>query len=98
MGPKAFLVDGNPEHNIQSPYVFKTFNDAIAKAVDGTVEEPMCIYIEPWVYWVDDPYNPEVEYPLPAAKPRHPTATSQCSSSSETDWNSGTLPWAIIAT
>lgn len=34
--------------------------------VDGTVEEPMCIYIEPWVYWVDDPYNPRWNILCPA--------------------------------
>ena len=64
LGPRAFLVDGNPEHGVpNSPYVFQTFNDAVAKAVDGTPSEPMCIYIEPWVYWVNDPDTPDVVYP-----------------------------------
>ena len=58
LGPKAFLVDANS--TVSSPYVFKTFNEAIAKVTDGTVDEPMKVYIAPWVYWVDDPDDGQI--------------------------------------
>ena len=58
LGPHAFYVDANTE--LESPYVFKNFNEAVAKASDGTREDPMRIYIAPWVYWVDDPDDGQV--------------------------------------
>ena len=65
LGPHAFLVDGNPDHQLpDSPYVFKTFNDAVAHLTDGTAEDPMRVYVEPWVYWVNDPFDPEVMNPV----------------------------------
>lgn len=64
LGPHAFLVDGNPEHPaVNSPYVFKSFNEAVEHLTDGTPEDPMRVYIEPWVYWVNDPYEPAVLQP-----------------------------------
>jgi len=63
LGPHSILVDGNPDHSWDSPYVFKSFNEAMEHLTDGTPEDPMCVYIEPWVYWVNDPFNPEVMNP-----------------------------------
>mgnify|MGYP003310811469 FL=1 len=60
LGPHAFLVDGNPAHTSASPYVFKTFNEAVSHLKDGTALEPMRVYISPWVYWIDDPDDGKV--------------------------------------
>lgn len=62
LGPKAFYVDGslNAEDAAKSPYIFNNFNDAMAALTDGTREAPMRVYIAPWVYWVDDPDDPQV--------------------------------------
>ena len=61
LGPHAFLVDANAA--IESPYVFKSFNEAAARLTDGTAAEPMKVYIAPWVYWIDDPDDPQVRVP-----------------------------------
>ena len=68
LGPHAFLVDANSE--LVSPYVFKSFNEAVSKLSDGTADDPMRVYIAPWVYWVDDPddgqirRNPDLSTPI----------------------------------
>ena len=58
LGPHAFLVDANSE--LVSPYVFKSFNEAVSKLSDGTADDPMRVYIAPWVYWVDDPDDGQI--------------------------------------
>ncbi len=65
LGPHAFYVDGSlsAEQAAQSPYVFRTFNEAMAKVSDGTASDPMKVYIAPWVYWVDDPDDPRDRVP-----------------------------------
>ena len=62
LGPHAFYVDGSLSDAAAaaSPYTFKTFNEAIEKATDGTQADPMRIYIAPWVYWVDDPDDGQI--------------------------------------
>ena len=60
LGPHAYYIDGSLTEAPQSPYIFRTFNEAVEKLNDGTPEEPMRLYIAPWVYWVDDPDDPEV--------------------------------------
>ena len=68
LGPHAFLVDANSE--LVSPYVFKSFNEAVSKLSDGTADDPMRVYIAPWVYWVDNPddgqlrRNPDLSTPI----------------------------------
>ena len=51
------LLDGSlTDAEAQSrPFVFNTFQDAVANLSDTTV-----IYIKPWVYWVDNPDTPDV--------------------------------------
>lgn len=65
LGPHAFYVDGSIETPPNSPYIFASFSDAMEHVIDGTPEDPMRVYIAPWVYWVDDPDDPEDRRPLP---------------------------------
>ena len=60
LGPHAFYIDGSLTEAPSSPYIFRTFNEAVEKLTDGTEDDPMCLYIAPWVYWVDDPDDPEI--------------------------------------
>ena len=43
-----------------TPYVYKSFQEAVAHLKDGTPKNPMTIYIRSGVYWIDDPDDPEV--------------------------------------
>ncbi len=65
LGKNAFYLDGSlsSDEVAKSPYVFNNLQDAVAQLTDGTEAEPMVIYIAPWVYWVDDPEDPEVRVP-----------------------------------
>ena len=67
LGPHALYVDGSLQTPPNSPYVFTSFNDAMEHLTDGTPDDPMKVYIAPWVYWVDDPDDPEDRRPLPGA-------------------------------
>ena len=62
LGPHTFYVDGSLSAEVaaESPYIFNDFNEAMAHLTDGSAEEPMRVYIAPWVYWVDDPDDPQV--------------------------------------
>lgn len=62
LGPHSFYVDGalSDAEAAASPYIFNSFNEAAAKFTDGTVSDPMRVYIAPWVYWIDDPDDPEI--------------------------------------
>lgn len=65
LGPKSFYVDGNiksPEDH-QSKYVFNNMQDALARVIPGTEDDPMVIYIAPWVYWIDHPDDPDIRKP-----------------------------------
>ena len=59
---RHLLLDATVPDSIakSAPYIFNTFDEAIAHCEDGTPEQPMVLYIAPSVYWVDDPNNPEV--------------------------------------
>ncbi len=51
------------------PHVYNTFQKAVAALVEGTPEQPMQLYMAPWVYWVDDPDDDYIrgskgEYPF----------------------------------
>lgn len=67
LGPRALYVDGSPDAAgaDASPYVFRSFNEAMAHVQDGTREDPMRVYIAPWVYWVDDPDDGQVRRAAP---------------------------------
>ena len=62
LGPKAFFIDGQLlDSTIKNyPYVFNSINEAAKHLTDGTEVEPMILYIAPYVYWIDDPDDPEV--------------------------------------
>ena len=62
LGPRALYVDGSlsAERAAASPYIFNSFNEAMSRLQDGTREDPMRVYIAPWVYWVDDPDDGQV--------------------------------------
>ena len=59
---RHFLVDATVDEKTaqESPFLFRTFQDAVARLSDGTPEDPMVLYLAPYVYWVDDPDDPEV--------------------------------------
>ncbi len=69
LGPHAFYVDGSlsEEQAAGSPYMFRDFNEAMSKLNDGTPSDPMRVYIAPWVYWVDDPDDPQMRTPAQGA-------------------------------
>ena len=49
------------------PYVYRSFQEAVAHLKDGTSRDPMTVYIRPGVYWIDDPDDSEERmgaYPL----------------------------------
>jgi len=62
LGPLAFFIDGQltGEEAARYPFVFNTVNEAAEHLTDGTEELPMTLYIAPWVYWIDDPDDPEI--------------------------------------
>ncbi|MBQ9660019.1 MAG: hypothetical protein IJV37_01965 [Bacteroidales bacterium] len=71
LGPRALYVDGSltAAQAAASPYVFNSFNEAMAHIQDGTREAPMRVYIAPWVYWVDDPDDGQIRRPVSGSTP-----------------------------
>lgn len=59
LSEKSIYVDGSLSEEVanQYPYVYRTINEALSNEAltDGTEEEPMKVYIAPYVYWIDDP-------------------------------------------
>jgi len=62
LGPKTLFLDGqlSDAEADKFPYVFNTFQKAAAQFADGTEQQPMTLYIAPWVYWIDDPDDPAI--------------------------------------
>lgn len=72
LGEKAFFIDGrlSDEEVKQYPYVFNSLNEAIPHLTEGTSDsDRMTLYIAPYVYWVDDPDDPEVRKPKENREP-----------------------------
>ncbi len=65
LGPKAFYIDGQltDEETKTNSYVFNSVNEAALHLTNGSEADPMMLYIAPWVYWIDDPDDPEVRLP-----------------------------------
>lgn len=65
LGSKAFFIDGqlSNEEAAKYPYVYNSVNKAAEDLTDGTEEVPMVLYIAPYVYWIDDPDDPEIRVP-----------------------------------
>lgn len=62
LGPKAFFIDGSLSDSVADayPYAFNSLREAVEKLTDGTADNPMCVYLAPWVYWADNPDSPAV--------------------------------------
>jgi len=62
LGPRAFFIDGqlSNEEVAKYPYVFNSVNEAAQHLTDGTEASPMVLYLAPYVYWIDDPDDPEI--------------------------------------
>lgn len=65
LGPKVFFVDGqlSDEEVSGYDYVFNSVNEAAQFLTDGSEESPMTLYIAPYVYWLDDPDDPDIRIP-----------------------------------
>ena len=52
-----FLLDATADEQAvrACPYLFNNFRDAMDHLSNGTADNPMVVYIAPYVYWVDDP-------------------------------------------
>ena len=57
-----FLVDANASDQAvkANPFLFRDFREAMGHLTDGTPDDPMVVYIAPYVYWVDDPDDPAI--------------------------------------
>ncbi len=62
---KSFFIDGNlsDEFCAEYPFVFNSIQSAVKEITNGSESEPMTLYIAPWVYWIDDPDDPQVRKP-----------------------------------
>ena len=65
LGAKAFFIDGQLSEDEAAKYdfVYNSINEASKHLTNGTEEDPMVLYIAPWVYWIDDPDDPEIRLP-----------------------------------
>lgn len=65
LGPQAFFIDGQLSNKEVSKYkyVFNSINEASKHLTNGTEKSPMVLYIAPWVYWIDNPDDPEIRVP-----------------------------------
>lgn len=65
LGPKTFFIDGqlSNEEVSRYKYVYNSINEASKHLTNGTETSPMVLYIAPWVYWVDNPDDPEIRIP-----------------------------------
>lgn len=54
---RSILIDGSlsAEEAARHDHLYRTFQEAAEHFVAGTEEEPMRVYLAPWVYWIDDP-------------------------------------------
>ncbi len=65
LGPKAFFIDGQlSDRDVANyKYVFNSVNEASKYITDGSEESTMTLYIAPYVYWIDNPDDPEIRLP-----------------------------------
>ena len=65
LGPKAFFIDGqlSDQEVKKYSYVYNSVNEAAKHLTDGTEDSPMVLYLAPWVYWIDNPDDPEIRQP-----------------------------------
>lgn len=67
----SIYLDGSLSDEVVAslPHVYNSFQKAAENFKTGTPEQPMKLYIAPWVYWIDDPDDPYIrgskgEYPF----------------------------------
>ncbi len=62
LGEKAIYVDGTLSDEVAGKYeyVYNDFVEAAEAFTDGTEDEPMKVYLAPYVYWIDDPDDEEI--------------------------------------
>ncbi|MDR3118280.1 MAG: hypothetical protein LBU44_02495 [Mediterranea sp.] len=67
----AFFVDGrlSDADAAKYPFVFNSLNEALKQLKDGSESAPMTLYIAPYVYWIDDPDDPEDRKPAAGSTP-----------------------------
>lgn len=67
LGPHAFFIDGqlSSAEASKCPYVFNSVVEASKCLNNGSESHPMVLYLAPWVYWVDNPDDPEIRMPKP---------------------------------
>lgn len=65
LGPKSFLINGQltNEETAKYKHVYNSINEASKHLTNGTEASPMTLYIAPWVYWIDNPDDPEIRLP-----------------------------------
>lgn len=65
LGPNAFFIDGQMTNEQASKYkyVYNSINEASKHLTNGFEANPMVLYIAPWVYWIDNPDDPEIRQP-----------------------------------
>ncbi len=65
LGPTAFFIDGqlSDKDVANFKYVFNSVNEASQHLTDGHEDSPMVLYIAPYVYWIDNPDDPEIRLP-----------------------------------
>ncbi|WP_304200123.1 hypothetical protein [Flavobacterium alvei] len=65
LGPKSFYIDGqlSNEETAKYNYVYNSINEASKHLTNGNEASPMTLYIAPWVYWIDNPDDPEIRIP-----------------------------------
>lgn len=70
LGPNAFFIDGQltNEEVTKYKYVYNSLNEASKHLTNGTETAPMVLYIAPWVYWIDNPDDPQIRQPKIDAK------------------------------
>lgn len=65
LNEKNFFINGRLNETESSfPYVYKSFNEALDDATNGTEDEPMNLYIAPYVYWIHDPNSESTTEPF----------------------------------
>ncbi|SHG18585.1 hypothetical protein SAMN05443549_102347 [Flavobacterium fluvii] len=65
LGPNSFFIDGqlSNEESAKYKYVYNSITEASKHLTNGTEALPMTLYIAPWVYWIDNPDDPEIRVP-----------------------------------
>jgi len=71
LGPKAFYIDGqlSDQEAAKYSFVYNSVNEAAKHLTDGKEESPMVLYIAPYVYWIDNPDDPEIRLPKSGGTP-----------------------------